>query len=68
LSLATGASLAEQFVQRRDNDSHNYQVPSGLAARFDQLLEDICTAGLYTDAWYEANDILNDEFGGYLTN
>lgn len=68
MSTATRAPTTEQFVQRRDNDSHIYRVPAGLATRFDRLLEDICTAGLYTNAWYEANDILNDEFGGYLTN
>lgn len=70
--MTTTASVApaasEPRVLRRDNDSHNYQVPASLAARFDALMEAIFATSEGTDAWYEANDDLNNEFDQYRGN
>jgi hypothetical protein len=65
----SGTPLAsEPRVHRRDNDCHNYQVPASLAVRFDALREAILATSEGTDAWYDANEDLNHEFGDYRAN
>lgn len=52
---------------KRDNDGHRYNVPMPLESRFDELLDAINDSKFGSDEWYDANDLLDDEFGKYMT-
>lgn len=48
---------------KQDNDGHRYNLRKEQEARFDEIMDMICSAKFGSDEWYDANDLLNDEFG-----
>jgi hypothetical protein len=58
--------MCNEFVIKKDNDCHRYKVPVEREKEFDSLLNTICETKFGSDAWYDANDNLDAEFGQYM--
>ncbi len=51
---------------RKDNDSHKYQIPMDLLEEFDSLFERMCNAKFMSPELWDLEDEFNDKFYEYM--
>jgi hypothetical protein len=51
---------------RKDNDSHKYNIPYNLLESFDLHLKVATYAKWGSEAWYDAHAQLDKKFGQYM--
>lgn len=54
------------MITKKDDDGHTYKIPEQLENRFDELMDATLNVKFATPEWYDAVDVFNGEFFGYM--